>query len=129
MSQENVEVMRRAVEAFNRRELLLNDLDPEVEWVEDQRFPGAETFRGPAGVERSVKNWWDAWSEITMHSWRSSTWRSSRGRRSYPGSRAWKRCERHGRVRWLYEFRRGKIVRVQILGSRAEALEAAGLQA
>jgi hypothetical protein len=45
---------------------LPDDFDPEVEWVEGLRYPGAETFHGPAGVERSLKKWWDAWSEITV---------------------------------------------------------------
>jgi ketosteroid isomerase-like protein len=46
MSQENVEVVRQLVEAFNRRDLaaLTQRFDPEIVWR-----PG-----GPAAVERSV---------------------------------------------------------------------------
>jgi ketosteroid isomerase-like protein len=128
MSQENVEVVRRVVEAFNRRELLLDDLDPEVEWVEDQRFPGAETFHGPAGVERSVKKWWDAWSEISMHlvdvvDLGDRVVVAGRTQARGHGSEVNVTAEFGG----VYEFRRGKVVRVQILGSRADALEAAGI--
>ena len=128
MSQENVELVRRWVEAFNRRELLLDDFDPDVEWVEDQRYPGAETFHGPAGVERSLKKWWDAWSEITMHLVEVidlgdrvvvAGHTQARGH----GSDVSVTAEFGG----VYEFRRRKIVRVQVLGSRADALEAAGL--
>ena len=108
--------------------MLLDDLDPEVEWVEDQRFPGAETFHGPAGVERSVQKWWDAWSEITMEVVElidlddrvvvvGNT--QARGHGSDLSVTA-----EFGNV---YELRRGKVVRFRILGSRAEALEAAGL--
>jgi ketosteroid isomerase-like protein len=129
MSQENVEVVWRATEAFNRRELLLDDLDPEVEWVEDQRFPGAESFHGPAGVERSVKKWWDAWSEITME----LTEVIDLGDRVVIAGRSHARG--HGsdvsvtaQFGGIYEFRGGKVVRVQIFGGRAEALEAAGLE-
>jgi ketosteroid isomerase-like protein len=127
MSQENVELVRRGIEAFYRREVLPDDFDPEVEWVEDQRFPGAETFHGPAGVERSVKKWWDAWSEITMHLVEVidlgdrvvvAGHTEARGH----GSDVSVTAEFGG----VYEFRRGKVVRVQVLGSRNEALDAAG---
>jgi ketosteroid isomerase-like protein len=128
VSQENVEVVRRAVEAFNRRELLLDDLDPEVEWIEDQRFPGAETFHGPAGVERSVRKWWEAWSELTMHlveviDLGDRVVVAGRTQARGHGSDVSVTAEFGG----VYEFRRGKVVRVQVLGGRAEALEAAGV--
>jgi len=128
MSEENVALVRRWVEAFNRRELLLDDFDPEVEWVEDQRYPGADTFHGPAGVERSLTKWWDAWSEITMQLVEvidlddrvvGAGHIQARGH----GSDVSVTAEFGG----VYEFRRRKIVRVRVLGSRAEALEAAGL--
>jgi uncharacterized protein len=68
MSRENVEVVLRGVDSFNRRDLaaMLRDFDEDAEWVEDQRYPGAETFRGPSGVERSIRKWWGAWGEIAM---------------------------------------------------------------
>jgi hypothetical protein len=50
-----------------------------------------------------------------------------RGRGSYRGSRAWKRRESHGRVRRGLRVPPRKVVRVQVLGSRAQALEAAGV--
>jgi ketosteroid isomerase-like protein len=129
MSREKVEVVQRAVEAFNRRELPLDDLDPEVEWVEDQRYPGAETFHGSAGVERSLRKWWDAWSELTLHVGEVidlgdrvvvAGHTEARGH----GSDVSVTAEFGG----LYEFRRGKVVRVQAFGSRTEALEAAELR-
>jgi hypothetical protein len=47
MAEENVEIVRRVVEAFNRREVPLELLDPEVEWIEDPRYPDAQTYRAP----------------------------------------------------------------------------------
>jgi SnoaL-like domain len=66
MSRENVEVVRRMVEAFNRREVPLELLDSEVEWIEGPRYPDAQTYRGPEGVERSIGKWWETWASQTM---------------------------------------------------------------
>src|SRR5690348_8253683 len=66
MSQENVEVVRGVVEAFNRREVPLDLLHPEVEWIEDPRYPDSQTYRGPEGVERSIRKWWETWASQTM---------------------------------------------------------------
>jgi ketosteroid isomerase-like protein len=130
VTQENVDVVRRGIAAFNQRDLpaLLTDFDRDVEWVEDQRYPGAETFRGRSGVERSLGKWWDAFREIAAQ---------------IDGTiDLGDRVVLYGRVRarghdidveveapfgGLCEFRRGKVVRVQTFGSRAEAVEAVGL--
>ena len=130
MSQENVEIVQRGVDSFNRRDItaILTDFDHDAEWVEDQRYPGAETFRGSFGVERSIRKWWEAWGEITM----------DLDETRYLGDRV----VLAGRVQarghdsdvtveapfgGVYEFRAGKVVRVQILGSCDEALEAVRL--
>jgi ketosteroid isomerase-like protein len=130
MSEENVQIVRRAAESFNRRDItaLLLDFDADAEWVEDQRYPGAETFRGPSGVERSIRKWWDAWGEIAMEIDETIDLGD--------------RVVVVGRVRargidsdvaveapfgGVYEFRGRKVVRVQVLGNRDEALEAVGL--
>ncbi len=130
MSQENVEVVRRGIEALNRRDLaaLLTHFDQDAEWVEDLRWPGAETFHGPSGVERSIRKWWDAWGDLFMDIDETIDIDD--------------RVVLTGRVRArghdsdvtveapfasIYEFRAGKVVRVQVVGSRTEALEAVGL--
>lgn len=66
MSTENLKTVRHAIEAFNRREVPLEQLDPQVEWVEDPRYPDAQTYHGHAGVERSLAKWWEAWASVTM---------------------------------------------------------------
>jgi uncharacterized protein len=49
MSQENMEIARRAYEAFNRRDFdaLLADWDPEVEWHQFTEFPDRAVYPGP----------------------------------------------------------------------------------
>jgi ketosteroid isomerase-like protein len=128
MSRENVEIVRRAVDAFNRREVPVELLDPEVEWIEDPRYPGAQTYRGPDGVERSIEKWREAWASQTMHV----------DGMADGGDKVafWGVVEAGGTdseitlsapFGHVCEFRDGLIARVRMLGGRDEALEAAGL--
>ena len=52
MSQENVEVVRRGVEAFSRGawEESVKLMDPAIEWHDAPDLPGAQTYRGREGV-------------------------------------------------------------------------------
>jgi ketosteroid isomerase-like protein len=132
MSQENVEIVRRAVDAFNRRDIaaMVSNFAGDAEWIEDQRYPGAETFQGPDGVERSIRKWWDAWAEITMDLDETMDLGDRvvlAGRVNARGHDSEVTVE--AAFGGVYEFRAGRVVRVQILGSRAEALAAAGLPA
>jgi ketosteroid isomerase-like protein len=128
MSQENLEVVRRAVDALNGREMWLDYLDPEVEWIEDSRYPDAQTYRGPEGVERSIRKWWETWASQTMRVdgmvdaddlvvlWGVVEARGTDSEVpiSAPFGGVW-------------EFRDGLVVRVHVLAGRDEALEVAGL--
>jgi ketosteroid isomerase-like protein len=65
MSQENVEVVRASIEAFNRGDLTaaLARVHPEVEVIEDPRVPGGSTLRGHAEVQRwfeSLARYWES---------------------------------------------------------------------
>jgi ketosteroid isomerase-like protein len=128
MSEENVDILRRAIDAFNRREMWLDYLDPDVEWIEDPRYPGAQTYRGRDGVQRSIEKWWDAWAVLTLH---VEDMLEAGDRIVY-----WGTTEARGHDSDLalsgpfgafWEFSDGLVVRVQTLASREEALEAAGL--
>ena len=58
MSQENVELFYRAIDAFNRRDLgaYLALMDPEVEFTPyEVSVQGGEPYRGHAGV----RSWWE----------------------------------------------------------------------
>jgi ketosteroid isomerase-like protein len=128
VSQENVDTVRRAVEAFNRRELLLEIYAPEAEWIEDPRYPGAETFRGREGIRRSVEKWWETWSAVTLRveefidaGDRVVMWGALEARARDP------EVTIGGQFGGVWELRDGLIVRVRVLGGREEALEAAGL--
>jgi ketosteroid isomerase-like protein len=54
MSEENVEIVRRALEAYDREGLdgYLRYLDPEIEWTTTDAWIERATYRGHAGVRR-----------------------------------------------------------------------------
>jgi ketosteroid isomerase-like protein len=65
VSRENVERIRRNLDAWNRGDLdaWLETAGPEIEWVSEvaTRFEGRErVFRGPAGL----REYWDEWHSL-----------------------------------------------------------------
>jgi ketosteroid isomerase-like protein len=58
MSAQNVEIVRRAYEAFNGNdpEAAIALLDPEVEWTLPAHFPDAETWRGRDRVVEGLRS-------------------------------------------------------------------------
>jgi ketosteroid isomerase-like protein len=133
MSQENVEVVRAAMDAFNRRDLeaLTERFDPEIEWA-----PG-----GPAAVERAVYRGrdevssgfaatWEAWDLFRMQESEfrdlgvSVLWL---GRAQMRGGASHIELDEEFAVHFL--VRGGKILRAHGFLAWHEALEAAGLKA
>jgi ketosteroid isomerase-like protein len=132
MSQENVEVVRRMLRAFNDGdvEAIVAECDPAVEW-EEQSIPGVEPlYRGHEGVRR----WWAA--AILQEDLGSIEGRLEDVREADDTVIASVRFEGEGRssgarvqmhVHLVLTFRDGKAVRRQVFMTRAEALEAVGL--
>jgi ketosteroid isomerase-like protein len=136
MSQENVDLLRSLFEAVARRDTATAAAfyDPEIEW-DNTRGPlqgmiERKIYRGYEGLGRWWREyreaWESAWDEVedlidagdqvvsvqTMH---------GRGKASGVAVEL-----AHVAVVWT--FRQGKIVRVRLFTTRAEALEAAGLR-
>jgi ketosteroid isomerase-like protein len=136
MSQENVEIVRRAFEAFNRTftegapdywELL----DPEVEWIPMSALLEGTRYHGHDGVRE--------WMEVMKRDWTSYEVRPERhvdlGDDRVLTMGTWRARGRGGGVllefqhaTWLQELRKGKVVRLQTFTDRKKALEAAGLR-
>jgi ketosteroid isomerase-like protein len=135
MSQENVEVVLKAVDAANRRDpdAFVACLHPEVEWEESgDVFPGLRgIYRGWAGVRK----WFqeavlELWQNLHVEVEEITDARdgcvflelvlTTRGRASGVETQL-----RYWQVLWLTD---GKVVRRQVFFDRAEALEAAGLR-
>jgi ketosteroid isomerase-like protein len=134
MSQENVEIVRRMYDAWNRRdeEELVALSDPEVEFVNAPTAVEPGTRRGTNEVLAAARMQW----EILLEGRQEIDRIYDRGEeivvlgrlsRRMPEGDA--RIEARALLSWT--IRDGKVVRVQVLGGgRAEvqkALEAAGL--
>ena len=70
MSRENVEMVRRSLDAWNRRDVdgWLAGSHPEIEWFSEvaRRVEGAETvYRGAAELRRYWDEWHSVW-EVTI---------------------------------------------------------------
>lgn len=129
MSQENLEVPRRLIEAYARGDIpsFLNELDPDVEWIPIMAVLEGRVYRGREGVRQ--------WLEDLARDWEYfdplyEEYRDLGDRVLILG-----RWRARGRVSgvelenqpaaWVYEIKDGKVMRMQTFTDRAEALEAA----
>jgi ketosteroid isomerase-like protein len=131
MSQENVEIVRRSTDAFNRgdRDAALADYAPKAEWHTTGRFTDEGVYHGREGLERL---WAETHEDMEMSLSISdiyavgedkvfvATAAASMGRRSKA---------RYEQPMWfVHTLRDGLIVRVETYTDSAQALEAAGLR-
>jgi uncharacterized protein len=132
MSQENVEIVRRALESFPRGDVeeMLSYLDPELEW-HSAIVSGAEgnVYRGHDGFRRWFADSFESFEEL-RNEW--TEFRDlgdrvlalghvkARGRESG--------VEIDSPMGWVFTVRRGRAVKAEGFLSQAEALEAAGLR-
>jgi ketosteroid isomerase-like protein len=132
MSQENVELAHRGLDALNRGgvDAVIDLCDPEVEWIAIPGFlPDAEDFHGHAGVR--------AWFEKVGEALGETHWEveeiTDGGERllvalKLRASGRTSGIEGEFRIFQAWTIRNRKLVRLESFLSRAEALEAAGLR-
>ncbi len=134
MSQENVETVQRAVEAWNADdpEAFLAELDVDVEWhpaIEPGLEVRATTYRGHDDAQK-------IWGENRGGAWERLTNRPQEFRDFGESVLALGHLELTARttgiefsqeVGEVFDLRAGKIVRIRDFLTHAEALEAAGL--
>ena len=131
MSQENVEIVRRGLESFNRGDLdgMLADVAPDCEYVTTGSVPGVEgVYRAPEGVRRFITQFADEFDEmrIELHELVDAgdqvlVSMTLRGRGSQSG------VDADWHVWQLWTVRERRVLRGQGFTSREAALEAAGL--
>jgi ketosteroid isomerase-like protein len=130
MSQENVELVCRAIEAWNQRDVTtLSALwrsDGEIDWSH-ARGPLKGVYRGRGGREDFWDEFWSTFeaSEVELSNFRqrgpyvvASNTAHMRGRDG---------VEVTARSTVVYTIENGLITRLRMFQERAEALEAAGL--
>jgi len=134
MSRENVEAFKRAIAAYNRRDIdaFLEEFDPEVEWhsLIQAMFGGGESvYRGHRGMREGVQDMDEAladlqveYSEIRDLGERIVVLGRVRGRGRASGA------EFESPLNWVVELRAGRATRLRDYLDPKEALEAAGLR-
>src|SRR5215207_5469935 len=135
MSEENLETLQRAQEAWNADDLdaWLAEADPEVEWhtALEQALEGrGRTYRGHDGVRK-------AWDEYRSEAWGGLMNRIQEIRDLSDSVLVLGHLDVRGRTSGIessqefgqiVRFRGGKILRTDDFLSHVEALEAAGLR-
>jgi ketosteroid isomerase-like protein len=130
MSQENVEVYKRAVDANNRHDLdaLLDEFDPDVEWHSALVGMGTQVYRGKEGVREMFRDLEENFTgmvvefpEVRDLGDRVLALGRLRARGHESGVQA------EGSFNQLADFKNGKMIRIRSFLNRQEALEAARL--
>jgi ketosteroid isomerase-like protein len=132
MSQENVEIVRRVVEAFNEggmgSDATLGFFDADAVFEEPPEQPGPRVAHGPESLGRMFTQFDEAWEE---HQSRPDEIREIDDERvlllSLEHFRGRDGIELDQPAWTIFTLRGGKIVRMQPFWDRVNALEAAGL--
>ena len=129
MSQENVEIVRRCCEAFDRGdyECALELFDPDIEY-DLSHFPDGGVYRGREGVREAFRIWMGTWED----------YHQEREEPVDAGDQVILPTREHGRGKGsgavlerltfgVWTLRDGKAVHICFYSTMAEALEAVGL--
>ena len=131
MSQENVEIVERFLEARNRGgRQYLDYVDPDAEFdLSESRSPYSGVYRGHDQIVRQWESLREAWTKAELRPEEPvavgdqvvvTTRISARGRNSG--------VQLEGHAAHVYRIKEGKIDRLKLFQTRAEALEAVGLK-
>ena len=130
MSQDNVQTVRRIFDGWTAGDFGagFTDLDPDVVFIVRHPFPEAVETAGPNGIRDYMRRFLDNWKSYAVE---ARHFRSvgdlvvadavQRGEGKASG------IEMEQPFFMLFTFRAGKIVRIESILERDEALEAAGL--
>ena len=132
MSEENVEIVRRFIDASNRRDLTAfwSLCDPDIEIESDRVLIGTPTYRGQAGIERWFRDMAAAWEEFRTEVLEIVGVGSNEvvfiGRGSGKGKTTGAPVAADAAV--FIELADGKVAHVEFFATKEEALDAAGLR-
>jgi ketosteroid isomerase-like protein len=131
MSQENLEVVRHWFELLDRgeTEAMMRYVDPAIETTEGADLPGAGSYIGHAGLATAYDHWASQFVDFRMELTElidagsdvvAVTRHHGVGRASGVAVEAV--------IAYVFTVDDGMLVRLRIFGTKAEALEAAGLR-
>jgi ketosteroid isomerase-like protein len=131
VSQENVELVKRLIDAFNRREVdgFAELTTPDFEWITSMSAVEGEVFRGREGIETYFGRMKEAWDEFLAF---ADDYRDLGDRVLFEGL-----LQGRGlgsgvpvttRLDILYDVRDGRISKMHSFLDHHEALRAAGLE-
>jgi ketosteroid isomerase-like protein len=128
MSQENTEVVSRAIEHLNETGQPAWDLyDPELVWTTRADGPAHQTYRGLDGLRRGTESLREVWVQIHVEVSEMIDEGDIVVSVLRWDLRARSGAELEAVEAWVTWVRDGKITRIEQHGSRQEALDAAGL--
>lgn len=133
MSQANVEVVRRLLEANNRRDwvAVFAIYAPDIEWEDTSGLWGDwGVARGHQGIRSAWRRWFESFEDV---SWEFDSEPVDAGDDVVATYRVHARGRGSGaavdqRISLVWTVRGGRIARVRSYGARAQALEAVGLR-
>jgi ketosteroid isomerase-like protein len=127
MSQENVEIVRRCCEAFNRgdHEAALDALNPAIEY-DLSHFPDGRVYQGREGVREAFRTWLGTWDDYRQE------------QEEFIDAGVVVCVREHGRGKGsgvklaratfgVWTMNDQRATRIRFYGTKAEALEAVGL--
>lgn len=130
MSRENLEIVRRLSTGFSGggdATAWLQDLDPDVVLHVEQAGQGV--YRGHEGVIKSLVDWtedFDDFESVPEEFLDNGDYVVVRTRQTGTGKASGAPME--GLFWFVFQMREGKVVRIHVLATEQEALEAAGLR-
>src|SRR3954468_1837346 len=131
MSQENVEVVRRHAEAWNRRDLgtwlATFRSDAEIDWSR-ARGPFKGVYRGPHEFEAFWDVFWSTFDDVHVELYGLAEAGSEVVYSNTAHMRGRDGIEVSARSTFVYTIENGQITRFRLFQERAEALEAVGLR-
>jgi hypothetical protein len=130
MSQANVEVAQRCIDAYNQRDIealrVLNDPDVEVDWSASLGIE-ADVYRGIDAVLRFFAGYFDAFEEITIEPDRFVDAGESVVVPNLARVRGRDGIEASARSTLVYTVRRRRVTRICLYHETGQALQALGL--
>jgi ketosteroid isomerase-like protein len=129
MSEENVEIVRRGHDAFERGDLTaaLELVDPDLVSYVAAPLPDAFEYHGPEGMLQMFGNWTEGFNDYVQRAEEfidAGDHVIARVHQTATGSESGVPVEQ--RVWFLHTVRNGKLVRLGVHDSKQQALEAAG---